>query len=55
MGWIKDAKANAMSKSAAEAWATGAQFFTPPINFPAFKAGFSGPVRGLATDARSSH
>lgn len=44
MGWIKDAKAQSMAKAAQESWNDGAQFFTPMLNFPAFKAGFSGPV-----------
>jgi hypothetical protein len=44
MGWIKDAKSSAMNKAAVEAWGTDDAFFTPVLNFPAFKGGFSGPV-----------
>jgi hypothetical protein len=44
MGWIKDAKAQSMQKAAGEAWSSGAEFFTPMLNFPAFKVGFSGPI-----------
>ena len=45
MGWIKDAKAQSIQKDAAAAWADDAQFFTPVLNFPTFKMGFSGAIK----------
>lgn len=45
MGWIKDAKAEAVRRDAQAAWDEGAPCFTPILNLPAFKGGFSGRVK----------
>lgn len=45
MGWIKDAKANAIAADAKKSWDEGSAFFTPMLNVPAFKGGFSGRIK----------
>lgn len=45
MGWIKDAKANAMAGDARAAWDEGAPVFTPLLNLPSVKVGFSGRIK----------
>jgi len=45
MGWIKDAKANSLANDAKAAWEDGAVFFTPLLNLPTFKTGFSGRIK----------
>ncbi len=42
MGLIKDAKASSMLKDAQEAWADGSIVFTPVLNLPFWRSGFSG-------------
>lgn len=45
MGWIKDAKASAVATDAQQAWDEGSAVFTPLLNMPAFKIGFSGRIK----------
>lgn len=45
MGWIKDAKAAAVAADAQKSWDEGSRYFTPVLNFPAFKGGFSGRIK----------
>ena len=42
MGWIKNAKADSMLKDAQDAWNEGSVVFTPVMNLPAWRLGFSG-------------
>ena len=44
MGFMGNSKATAMQQKAQAAWTSGAKYFTPLLNFPAFKLGFSGNV-----------
>ena len=44
MGFMGNNKAMSMQKSARVAWDAGNAFFTPVLNFPMFKLGFSGNV-----------
>lgn len=44
MGWIKDAKASAISGDAQTAWDQGLPVFTPILNLPTFRTGFSGQI-----------
>jgi hypothetical protein len=44
MGFMANSKAVSMQQKAQAAWTGGAWFFTPVLNFPAFKLGFSGNV-----------
>ena len=44
MGFMANSKAQSMQKAAQSAWDADARYFTPVLNFPAFKLGFSGNV-----------
>ena len=44
MGFMANNKAQTMLKSAQTAWNADAKYFTPLLNFPTFKLGFSGNV-----------
>jgi hypothetical protein len=48
MGWIKDAKANALTTEAQRAIEEGRTVFTPRLNTPATAASLSGSVSGWA-------
>jgi len=44
MGFIKTAKANAISSDAQKAWDNDRTVFTPILNMPGSKFGFSGAI-----------
>lgn len=44
MGFMANSKAASMAKHAERAFAGDGKYFTPVVNFPTFKMGFSGPV-----------
>lgn len=48
MGFIKDAKRDAIGKEAQRAREEGRRFFTPKLNTPATQHGFSGSIAGWA-------
>ncbi|WP_433225625.1 hypothetical protein [Actinomadura formosensis] len=48
MGFIKDAKRDAIAKEAARAREEGRRFFTPKLNSPMTQHGFSGSIAGWA-------
>lgn len=48
MGFIKDAKKNAIAEEAQRARAEGRRFFCPKLNTPMTQHGFSGSIAGWA-------
>ena len=48
MGFIKDAKRDALGKEAAKAREEGRRYFTPKLNTPMTQHGLSGSIAGWA-------
>jgi len=48
MGFIKEAKAQAVAQDARKAWEAGRSVFTPILNVPATHPGMSGAVDDIA-------
>lgn len=44
MGFMANSKAQSMLQKAQASWDSDAQYFTPLLNFPTFKLGFSGNI-----------
>lgn len=47
-GWIQMAKSSKIGDDAETAWNRGDKYFTPVLNYPYFRVGFTGPITDWA-------